>query len=131
TSHFLAARDHHEPLAAAVSATLAGASAYTDTLIRLLGKSKPANLDVNDRSRCRCPLIDDLIAERARLKRSEFIDKLTEMKDGKRRLKRSARCYNLTHGEIDEARRALTDYRQRMQDLSQKDDYFAVEDVAG
>src|SRR5436305_11429713 len=82
TSHFLAARDRGDPLDLAVRATLAGLSAYTVFLRRLLGKSRPADLDVSEKGRSGCEAIDGLIADSVRARRAAFVNRLTEVKNG-------------------------------------------------
>src|SRR5262245_39531382 len=49
TSHFLAAKERDDPLPRAVQITLSGIEAYAAALRRWLGKSKPADLDLNDK----------------------------------------------------------------------------------
>jgi uncharacterized protein (DUF2252 family) len=132
TSHFLAARDRGDPLDLALRATLAGLTAYTILLRRLLGKSRPADLDISERNRSGCACIDGLISDSVKAKRAAFINRLTEMKTGKRRIVRSAKYYNLSSAETDQALRLLADYRGRQTALEQKDnDFFEVEDVCG
>ena len=132
TSHFLAARDRGDPLDLAVRATLAGLTAYTILLRKLLGKSKPAGLDVSEQNHCGCEAIDGLITDSVRARRPPFINRLTEVKGGRRRIVRSAKYYNLGPSETEQARRLLTDYRNRQAGLPEKKDaFFEVEDVCG
>jgi uncharacterized protein (DUF2252 family) len=132
TSHFLAARDRGDPLELSVRATLAGLTAYTILLRRLLGKSKPAGLDVSEQNRSGCEAIDGLISDSVRAKRAAFINRLTEVKTGKRTIVRSAKYFNLSPAETEQALRVLGDYRTRHPNLSdKKDGFFEVEDVCG
>jgi uncharacterized protein (DUF2252 family) len=132
TSHFLAGRDRGDSLELAVRATLAGLTAYTTLLRRLLGKSKPADLDVSEESRSASDAVNGLIADSVRARRTPFINRLTELKDGKRHIVRSARYYNLSPQETEQALRLLTDYCARQAGLPDKrDNFFDVEDVCG
>jgi uncharacterized protein (DUF2252 family) len=130
TSHFLAARERNDPLPRAVTITLAGVTAYADALRRWLGKNKPADLDLTDRSRTGSPAIDQLLAAAVAAKRPAFIEKQTEMVGKKRLLRRSAKYYNLPEAQREQALRLVADVRAR-QGGKQQDDFWAVEDVCG
>ena len=74
--------------------------------------------------------MDQLIRTAVATKRPTFIDKLTEMVQGKRRLRRSAHYFNLADKERAQALRLLDDYRQRMTPPANAD-FYQVEDVCG
>jgi uncharacterized protein (DUF2252 family) len=132
TSHFLASRDRGDALDVAVGATLAGLTAYVALLRRLLGKTRPAGLDISEKSRSACDAVNGLISDSIRARRPAFINRLTEVKGGKRTIIRSARYYNLAAAETEQAHRLLADYRQRQASLDdRKEGYFDVEDVCG
>ena len=131
TSHLLAAQDRGDLLGPAIESALAGVSAYAAAIRRMLGKGKAVQLDVSEMSRCGCVSIDALIAESVKAKRGPFIDKLTEVKAGKRRFVRTARTYNLPQDNVDQAHRLLGDYRKRQKDLPEREGYFNAEDVCG
>ncbi len=131
TSHFLAARERGDALDRATRIVLAGLTSYAVLLRRLLGKNKPAGVDVSEDSRCACEPIDGLVADSARARRPAFMGRLTEVQAGQRRLVRTARYYNLPAHDYDQALRLLADYRRRQSGLPEKDDYFAVQDVCG
>ena len=66
----------------------------------------------------------------AATKRKAFIEGLTEVVQGKRRLVRTVRYFNLPDSERDQALRLLEDYRQRMPKPA-AEDFYKVEDVCG
>lgn len=130
TSYFLAARERKDSLARAVTITLTGIESYAAALRRWLGKTRPADLDVTDRKPSGSPPIDALLKASVAAKRPAFIDKVTEMQGKRRLLRRSAKYYTLSDAERDQALRLVADFRQRL-DATDKDGFWAVEDVAG
>ena len=130
-SHLLAAQDRGDLLGPAIDAALTGVHAYAASIRRLLGKGKSVQLDVSEMGRCGCDPIDQLIADAVKAKRAAYVDRLTEIKNGKRRMKRSAKTYNLPQADSDQARRLLAEYRGRQKDLPEREGYFEAEDVCG
>src|SRR5262245_60317082 len=135
TSWFLAARDRADgaaplSLEEAVRVALAGLRAYSEALPRLLTKGKGPEPDVTEARPAGCAPIDDLVRKAAGGKRAKFIEGLTETRDGRRRLRRSEKYFNLPDDEGQQALRLLVDYRTR-QGLTEKDSYFAAEDACG
>jgi uncharacterized protein (DUF2252 family) len=131
TSHFLASRDRGDTLAKAVQVSLGGILAYTTGVRKAVGKAKGDSLDIREGILSGSPAIDALVTASAAVKRPAFINRLTEIKSGHRRLLRSARYFNLADSERDQALRLLEDYRRRHADLPEKGDFFSVEDVCG
>ncbi len=131
TSFFLAARDRGDALADAVGTALAGVSAYTAALRRLLSKSKPADLDVRADVPSGCRALDGLMRSAAEARRPAFIGKLTEYRGGKRSLLRSAKAFNLADAEREQAVRLVAAYRHSHAGLEEDDAFFAVEDACG
>jgi uncharacterized protein (DUF2252 family) len=78
----------------------------------------------------RCPAIDKLIASATDTKRSAFIDSLTEQNKNRRRVKRSAKYFELPKIEHDHVLELLQDYRRRMPAPSQ-DSFYEAQDVCG
>jgi uncharacterized protein (DUF2252 family) len=130
-SHFLAARDRHDALAQAVTTTLAGLTAYTDTVHRCLKKGKNTDLDFSEKCPSGAAPVDDLVRASAAASRKPFIAKLTEQKDGHRRLIRSVHYFNLAEAEQQQARRLLADYVGRLKHPPERKDYYSVDDVCG
>jgi uncharacterized protein (DUF2252 family) len=130
TSWLLAAQERKDPLEQAVPVSLAGLVTYADTLRRLLKKGKGAQHDVSETTPSGCGPVDDLIAAGAAAKRPAFINRLTERKNGGRRLLRSVHYFNLPDEELARADRLLADYRKRCP-RGDDDAYFKVEDVCG
>jgi uncharacterized protein (DUF2252 family) len=130
TSFILAAQERGDPLAAAVDVGFTVLTAYTEAIRRLLKKGKPGDLDVNEKSASGSPAIDALVRDADAAKRKAFIDGLTETVQGKRRLKRTVRYFNLPDNEREQALRLLEDYRRRMKEPAVKD-FYKVEDVCG
>ncbi len=130
-SHFLAARDRRDSLAQAVTTTLAGLAAYTDTVHRCLKKGKNTDLDVNEKRPFGAAPVDDLVRACAAAGRKQFIAKLTETKNGRRRLVRSVHYFNLDAAGEQQARRLLADYVGRRPAPPEYKDYYEVEDVCG
>ncbi len=65
-------------------------------------------------------------------KRHEFIERMTEKQNGKRRLRRSPHIFNLPDAEREQALRLLDDYKPRHPPANDnKKDYYKVEDVCG
>jgi uncharacterized protein (DUF2252 family) len=131
TSHFLAAREHGADLPDAARVVLAGLSSYADTVRRLLKKTADRNLDYNENCPSHCPAVDALLAAGAAAKRPDFIGRLTETHNGKRRLKRSLNFFNLPDAEREQAVRLLADYRARHHRDDVAKDYYEVDDVCG
>src|SRR5262245_30857749 len=131
TSHFLAAREREDPLPRAVETTLGAITAYAAALSRWVGKSKPAELDLTDKRPTGSPAIDRLLVASAAAKRSVFIEKITEAKNGHRLLRRSAKAYTLPDDQHAQAARLVDDFRRRQPEQGQKDDFWRVEDVCG
>jgi uncharacterized protein (DUF2252 family) len=130
-SHFLAASDRKDSLAQAVTTTLAGLASYTDTVHRCLKKGKHIDLDVSEQSPAGAAPVDELVAASAAASRKQFIAKLTELKNGQRRLIRSVHYFNLDEAEQQQALRLLADYVKRLQKPPEYKDYFSVDDVCG
>jgi uncharacterized protein (DUF2252 family) len=128
TSLFLAARERQDSLEQAVPVPLAALRTYTDTL-RRLARAKTAPTDASETQPCSCTPLDELIRITAATKRTAFVNKLTEWKDGHRRLIRSLKYFNLPEDEKAQALRLLADYRRRHPD--ERDDFWQVEDVCG
>jgi uncharacterized protein (DUF2252 family) len=131
TSHFLAARDRKDTLAEAVTTTLAGLTAYTDTVRRCLKKGKNTDLDVSEKRPAGAPPVDDLVRSCAAASRKQFIAKLTEAKNGRRRLIRSVHYFNLDEAGQKQALRLLADYVARRPQPPEYKDFYAVDDVCG
>jgi uncharacterized protein (DUF2252 family) len=130
-SLFLASRDRGDPLAAAVQVSLTGVVPYTNAIRKAVHKAKGELLDVREDVSSASPAVDALIRQSAAVKRPTFIGKLTEVKDGHRRLLRSERYFNLPDEEHKQALRLLADYCKRQPDVPEKGDFFKVEDVCG
>lgn len=130
TSFILAAQERQDSLTDAVAAALAFLTGYVDTLRKAHKKGQLQDYDVSDQSPAGCPPLDQLIRTAADTKRTAFIDKLTEMTQGKRRLRRSSHYFNLPDAERDQALRLLDNYRERQPAPPSKDFYHA-EDVCG
>jgi uncharacterized protein (DUF2252 family) len=130
-SHFLGSRDRGDALGQAVQVCLAGILAYAGFVRKAVGKAKGDRLDVSEKAPSGCPAVDDLVSSSAAAKRPAFINRLTEVKAGRRRLLRSARYFNLADAERAQALRLLADYRGRQPNLPEKGDFFAAEDVCG
>jgi uncharacterized protein (DUF2252 family) len=130
TSWLLAAHERKDPLEQAVPVPLAGLVTYADTVRRLLKKGRGPQLDVSEATPSGCAPVDELIVAGAAAKRPAFIGRLTEWKNGGRRLLRSTHYFNLPDEERARAERLLADYRKRAPRGSE-DAYFKVEDVCG
>jgi uncharacterized protein (DUF2252 family) len=130
-SHFLAARDRKDSLAQAVTTTLTGIASYTDAVHRCLKKGKGTDLDVSEKTPSGAVAVDELVRAGAAAGRKQFIAKLTEQKDGRRRLIRSVHYFNLDEAEEQQARRLLADYVGRRKEKPEYEDFYAVEDVCG
>jgi uncharacterized protein (DUF2252 family) len=129
-SHCLAARERGDPLGDAVQASLAGVSAYADS-VRKAVKKGAADLDYNERSLSQFGSIDRLLQTAAAARRPEFIARLTEGGTTARRLRRSQHYYNLPEAEQAMAARLLADFVQRRKEPPPNKDYFRIEDVCG
>jgi uncharacterized protein (DUF2252 family) len=130
-SWLLAAQERGAGLAEAVGPPLAGLAAYTETVHRLIKKGRDPALDVSTAAACGCKPVDDLIAAGAAARRPAFIDRLTERKQDRRRLLRSARYFNLPDDERAQAERLLADYVGRQEKSRDIPDYYQIEDVCG
>jgi uncharacterized protein (DUF2252 family) len=130
-SHFLAARDRGDSLAEAVHVPLAGLTAYAEVVRRLLKKGREEHLDVNESVVCGCPAVDELLAAAVDTKRPDFINRLTEVKDGHRRVRRSLHYFNLADAEREQALRLLADYCKRLPPDGHGKEFYHVEDMCG
>jgi uncharacterized protein (DUF2252 family) len=130
TSLVLAAQELGPGLADAALAGLAVLTGYADTVRPLLKKGKPADLDVSDASPSGCAAVDRLVKTAAAVRRPAFIAGLTEYAQGRRRLVRSLRYFNLPEAERQQALRLLEDYHRRQPEPPAKN-YYAEEDVCG
>jgi uncharacterized protein (DUF2252 family) len=130
TSLFLAARDCNSSVADAVQVTLAGLQTYSDSVRRFLKKGRTGEFDLKEGTATEYPPVAHLIDQSAAVKRPEFIGKITEVANGRRRLIRSLRYFNLPENEVQQAQRLLDDYRKRMPEPPTKD-FYEVEDVCG
>jgi uncharacterized protein (DUF2252 family) len=131
TSWVLAAQEQKAPLAGAVRVALAGVEAYTDTVHRLVKKGKGADVDVRAAVPCGCRPLDELLAAAAAARRPVFIDSLTELHQGQRRLRRTVHYFNLPDEERARAVRLLADYLKKRGEEKNAGDQYAVEDVCG
>jgi uncharacterized protein (DUF2252 family) len=130
-SWVLAAQEQKAPLADAVRVALAGIAGYTETVRRLLKKGKGPDIDVRASVPCGCRPIDELLAAGAAARRTAFIDRLSEYRDGRRRLRRSVHYFNLPDDERTRAERLLTDYLKKQGREKEAQGYYAAEDVCG
>jgi uncharacterized protein (DUF2252 family) len=130
TSWFLACREREAGLSDAVGATLIGLQAYAATLRRLVKKGKTPDLDVHDCAPCSCGPVDRLLEAGAAARRTAFIDRLTELDHGHRRLRRSDHFFNLPDEERAAAARLLADYVKR-QGKDDDDGYYTLQDACG
>jgi uncharacterized protein (DUF2252 family) len=130
TSLVLAAQERCDGLADAALAGLAVPTAYAETIRPLLKKGKAADLDVGVEGPSGSAAVDRLVRSAAAAKRPAFIEGLTELVEGRRRLRRSLRYFNLPEGERAQALRLLEDYKKRQPEPPVKD-FFEVEDVCG
>ena len=130
TSLFLAARERGDHLDQAVFVPLAGVEAYAKAIQRMLKKAHSLDFNASNAVPCDCQPVNDLIHAAAGSKRSDFIEKLTEEYQGRRRIKRSLHYFNLPDDEREQALRLLEDYRHRMQAPSPAN-FYEVQDVCG
>ena len=130
TSLFLAGRDASLGLADAVRVVLAGLTAYADSVRRLLRKGPGPEADVNQVTAAPYPPVAALLRQAGAVRRKEFMGRLTEVVQGRRRLVRTLRYYNLPDAEREQAVRLLEDYRRRLPGPPAPD-FFAVNDVCG
>jgi uncharacterized protein (DUF2252 family) len=131
-SHVLAAQERKDALVDAVTAALAGITAYADTVHRLIGKGRDHDLDYSTQSPSGSAAVDQLLQNALAAKRHEFIERMTEKQNGKRRLRRSPHIFNLPDAERDQALRLLDDYKSRHPPVNDnKKDYYKVQDVCG
>lgn len=127
-SFFLSARECRRPLQEAVSVVLHGILTYVQALPRFLKKGKP--LVVSEAAPSGAPVVDQLIARAAALKRTELIERLTVKEKQGRQMVRTARYFNLPDDEREQALRLLTDYAARMPRPSAAG-FYRVEDLCG
>jgi uncharacterized protein (DUF2252 family) len=130
TSLFLASREREDSLADATLVALTCLTTYTDTVRRFLKKGKEPAFDVSEDTPSDWAAINEYLQGAAAIKRPVFIDKLTELQQGHRRLLRSHHYFNLPEEERAQALRLLEDYRGRMAEPPEKD-FYEVEDVCG
>jgi uncharacterized protein (DUF2252 family) len=130
TSFFLASRERGDNLQDAVLVCLAFLDAYVEVVHRFLKKGKDPELDVSERAPSGCSSVDDQVKTAVSQKRTEFIGRLTEVKNGGRRLVRSLHYFNLPAEEREQAVRLVQDYRRRMPEPPTPD-YYEVDDVCG
>jgi uncharacterized protein (DUF2252 family) len=130
TSWLLAARERKAPLADAVAAALAGVAEYVSTLRRLLKKGRSPDLDARADTPCGCRPVDALLSASAAARRPAFVERLTELDHGRRRLCRSANIFNLPDEDCARAGRLLADYVRR-HGHNPEDSFYASEDVCG
>jgi uncharacterized protein (DUF2252 family) len=131
TSLLLAAQERSDPLTHVVMAPLAALATYTETVIPALKKSRDLDYDIDEDKPGPYSPVADLVAASALAKRPAFITRLTELKNGRRRILRSTHYFNLTDAERDQAVRLLADYRARLPNPVKAKDYYNVEDVCG
>jgi uncharacterized protein (DUF2252 family) len=131
TSVLLAAQERNDPLPQVVMAPLAALATYTETVIPALKKSKDLDYDINEAKPGVYAPVADLVAASAAVKRPAFIARLTEIKNGHRRIVRTTQYFNLSDAERDQAVRLLADYRGRLVSPVTMKDYYNVEDVCG
>src|SRR6185437_6112099 len=131
TSLFLAACERGDSLSQAVLVPLAFLATYSDTVRRLVKRGKDPQLDISATTSSSCAAVDALVASATASKRPAFIGRLTEYRDGHRRLLRSTRYFNLPDAERAQAERLLGDYLARHPQASDIKDYYTIEDVCG
>jgi uncharacterized protein (DUF2252 family) len=131
TSLLLASLERMDPLEQAVLVPLAALTAYTETVIPTLKKNRDLDYDLNENSPGPYSPVAALIAAGDAAKRAAFIGRLTELKNGQRRLQRSTHYFNLSDAERDQAVRLLADYRKRLTHPVEIKNYYTVEDVCG
>jgi uncharacterized protein (DUF2252 family) len=103
---------------------------YTTTVVRLLKKGKSEEVVVSQAHPSDCSAVNDLIALAAQSKRPDFINRLTDIQHGQRRLRRSLHYFNLRDREREQALRLLEDYRRRMP-KPEHADFYEMQDVCG
>jgi uncharacterized protein (DUF2252 family) len=130
-SHFLAGRSRADALADAVQTTLTGVATYVQAVRHMLKKGEAADLDVNEQGPSGSAAVDHLLAAGAAARRPDFIGKLTDVRDGKRQVRRSLHYFNLPDDERAQALRLLADYDKRRKDKPPTKNYYEVEDVCG
>ncbi len=131
TSLLLASQDRNDPLPLAVQACLAALTTYTETVIPALKKSRDLNYDLTDANPGPYTPVAALLAASAAAKRSQFVSRLTELKDGRRHVLRSTHYFNLSAAERTQAERLVADYHKRLTNPVNVKDYYNVEDVCG
>jgi uncharacterized protein (DUF2252 family) len=133
TGVFLASREPEGrmPLAEAVQVALAGVLGYVETLRRLLRKPGEPEPDPAEGRPSGSTAVDELISAKASAKRPDFINYLTEVRDGVRMLRRAHGYFNVSDAERERALRLLADYRSRHARTDVDPDYYKTLDVAG
>jgi uncharacterized protein (DUF2252 family) len=131
TSLFLAARERGERLPQAVLVPLAALTTYADVVRRLLKKGRDQELDVSESSLSQSPPVDELVQAQAAARRPDFINRLTEVVDNKRQLKRSLHYFNLPDDQHAQAVRLLEDYQKRHPERAANSDFYHVVDACG
>lgn len=127
---FLTARENGHGLADAVVSPAAGLMAYTEAFRKL--QKRAENLgDPNEQNPCGFAPVDDLIQAGVAAKRREFVDRWTEMRDGKRQFRRSVHVYNAPEEGKARAQRLLADYLTRHRQPEAQADFYEIEDIAG
>jgi uncharacterized protein (DUF2252 family) len=110
---------------------LAALITYTETVSPALKKSRDLDYDINENNLGRYRPVADLVAASAAAKRPAFITRLTELKNGHRRIVRTTHYFNLSDAERDQAVRLLADYRGRLPNPVTVKSYYNIEDVCG
>lgn len=127
TSTLLLALDRGDPLERAVPVVMGSSAAYTQTVLAMPGDTVGPDREIEAEH---CPAIDDLLAIARANRRVNFIQKLTDEFKGCRRLKRSARYFELPAEERALVLHLHEDYRRRMPPAP-NDHFYDVQDVCG
>lgn len=128
----LAGQDRKDTLENQVAAVTAGLSSYLATLHGIFKKGKLQDLDINENDPSVAEPIAQLIKQNLAVKRSRFIQDLTEDRGGKRTIKRSlVKYFNLIDAEKSQAQRLLEDFRRRWNKPDTPPDFFDIHDICG
>lgn len=128
----LAAQARGDALDNQSAAVTAGLASYVQTLQGSFKKGKNQDLDFSENSPGNAEAIAQLIRQKASVKRSRFIEDLTEDKNGQRTIKRSlAKYFNLSDDEKNQAQRLLDDFRSRWKNPPPQKDFFDIHDICG
>ncbi len=120
------------PLPVQVEAVLASLDAYCFVLRSGLKKGRLSDLDYSEKTPGDCADIAQLIQQAAEVRRSKFIDEVTEDNNNSRRIKRSMqKYYNLSEAEQAQAVRLVADLKQRWIGLDLPKRFFDLHDVCG